>query len=425
MKTPVQEHPLRGRKLYIPPMAYGSASALAAVFRSLGVDAQPTPPSNERTLELGGRYASGDECHPEKVTLGDFLRITEEKDFDPEKTAFFMPTAGGPCRFGQYSNLLRAVLDDLGLENVLVFAPTSKDGYAGIGTENVERAAWRALVGADVLRKMQLRTRPFETVKGDTDTVYHEGIQRLIEVLEKQGLSTGKRLDRIVEVLTISRDAFRALPSRYDPSRPLIGIVGEIFCRLNRFANEDLARKVEEQGGVTWLSDICEWVWYTNSEKKIRIRDEGKNVAARLAKQKVTAFVQHADEHAMYKPFEEDFVGFEEPESIEEVLDLARPYLPQRGALGEMILSVGKTCYLHKKGADGVIDISPFSCMNGIVCEAIYPRISEDHDDMPIRNFYFDGTQVDMEQQIGIFIELARSYQARKKTERRHPKSFA
>jgi len=90
-----------------------------------------------------------------------------------------------------------------------------------------------------------------------------------------------------------------------------------------------------------------------------------------------------------------------------------------------MVLSVGKAGYLHAKGADGVIDISPFSCMNGIVSEAVYPEVAKDHDGIPIRNFYFDGTQVDLEQQIGIFLELARSYQARKKIERRYPPYFA
>jgi predicted nucleotide-binding protein (sugar kinase/HSP70/actin superfamily) len=404
-------------------MAYGSATLVAAVFRSSGIDAEPTPPSNERTLLLGGRHTSGDECYPEKVTLGDFLRITERDDFDPAKTALFMPTAGGPCRFGQYAVLLEKVLRDIGYEDVLVFSPSSKDGYHGIG-ENMERKVWRALASADVLRKMLLRTRPYERTPGDADGVYEEGLAGLTRVLEKPRVSQGKRLEMIVEVLVAARDRFRAIPADYLQDRPLIGIVGEIFCRLNRFSNEDLARKVEEQGGETWLSDIAEWVWYTNSEKRIRIKSEGRNAAGRLAKAMVKEFVQRADEHAMYEPFEEDFVGVEEPDDIHAILDGASPYLPQEGALGEMVLSVGKSIHLHSKGADGVIDISPFSCMNGIVSEGVYPRISEDHDGLPIRNFYFDGTQVDLDQQIGIFLELARSYRARKKISPRYPKHW-
>ncbi|MFH1679767.1 MAG: hypothetical protein ABIH26_03885 [Candidatus Eisenbacteria bacterium] len=415
---------LKGRKLYIPPMAYGSARATAAVFRSAGIDAEPTPPSNERTIELGSRYTSGDECYPEKVTLGDFLRVAERGDFDPSKTAFFMPTASGPCRFGQYAQLLETVFREIGADDVYVFSPSSRDGYDGIGSENMERAVWRGLIAADALRKMLLRARPYETREGDTDAVYEEGVSRLCGVLEKTGLPAGRRLDEIGGALRGVRERFLAVPAKYEKGKPLVGIVGEIFCRMNRFSNEDLARKVEEQGGESWLSDIGEWVWYTNSEKKIRIRDEGHHVAARLAKAKIKEMVQRADEHAIYKPFEEDFAGIEEPESIEVILDHAAPYLPRRGALGEMVLSVGKSVYLHSKGADGIIDISPFSCMNGIVCEAVYPQISKDHDSIPIRNFYFDGTQVDLEQQIGIFLELARSYHSRKTIERRYPAYF-
>ena len=75
-----------------------------------------------------------------------------------------------------------------------------------------------------------------------------------------------------------------------------------------------------------------------------------------------------------------------------------------------MVLNVGKVVYLAKKGAAGIIDISPFTCMNGIVCEAIYPRISRDLGGIPIRNFYFDGTQSDLDRDLGVYMELARSY---------------
>ena len=100
------------------------------------------------------------------------------------------------------------------------------------------------------------------------------------------------------------------------------------------------------------------------------------------------------------------------------------PYLPHAGALGEMVLSIGKAIYLYEKGADGIIDISPFTCMNGIICEAVYPRVSKDHDDLPISIFYFDGTQNDLDTDIGIFLELARTYQRRKHKTRRYPAYF-
>ncbi len=128
------------------------------------------------------------------------------------------------------------------------------------------------------------------------------------------------------------------------------------------------------------------------------------------------------DEHAMYGPFHDDFVGYEEPEDVREVLEMSLPYLPYTGALGEMVLSSGKSIYMYEKGADGIIDISPFTCMNGIVTEAVYPSLSKDLDDLPIRVFYFDGTQGDLERDVGIFIELARTYQRRKHKTRTLPR---
>jgi len=110
---------------------------------------------------------------------------------------------------------------------------------------------------------------------------------------------------------------------------------------------------------------------------------------------------------------------------VHDVLEYSWPYLPYTGSLGEMVLSMGKAVYLYHKGADGIIDISPFTCMNGIVTEAIYPVVQRDCDGIPIRTFYFDGTQSDLERDVGIFIELAKTYQRRKKIQRRYPAVFA
>jgi signal transduction histidine kinase len=58
------------------------------------------------------------------------------------------------------------------------------------------------------------------------------------------------------------------------------------------------------------------------------------------------------------------------------------------------------------------------SRLNGIVSESIYPKLSKDYGGIPIRNFYFDGTQMDLENDLGIFMELVHNY-SRRKTKRR------
>ena len=51
--------------------------------------------------------------------------------------------------------------------------------------------------------------------------------------------------------------------------------MGEIYIRSNRFSNNDLVRKIEEQGGAVWLAPIGEWISYVNytSKKKSKKKD--------------------------------------------------------------------------------------------------------------------------------------------------------
>jgi predicted nucleotide-binding protein (sugar kinase/HSP70/actin superfamily) len=415
---------LQGRTLYLPQMPYGGSYLLAAAIRSIGVDATTTTDSDARTLELGGKVTSGDECYPQKITMGDFLRIIEDEGRD--NVAFLMPTANGPCRFGQYLTLIRTKLDELGYEDVPIMTITSNDGYASIGehSQSLIRTAWRAVICQDILMKALLKTRPYELEKGATDTAYQQSLEDVGEAISAVNVSDKERLARTRDALTRSRERFGRVPVRYDRTRPLIGVVGEIFCRHNTFSNFDLVRLVEEQGGECWLADIGEWVWYVDDEHRRRLLDQGRRYTGENLGRYIRTKVMHSDEQALYGTWEGEFIGYEEPHSVREVLELSKPYLPYTGALGEMVLSTGKSIYMHQKGADGIIDISPFTCMNGIVTEAVYPSVQRALDGMPIRVFYFDGTQSDLERDVGIFLELARTYQRRKKAVRRYPAYF-
>ncbi len=407
--------PLNKRKLYIPQMSYEAAATMAAAFRSIGVDAEPSPTGDEHTYELSRKYLSGDECLPEAVTLGNFLKVAERPDYDPEKTAFMLPTSNGPCRYGHYLPLAKRVFHDLRREDVLFAAPTSSDGYGGIGDEanNLVRTGWRAAVTADILRKMLLKTRPYETEPGTTDRVFSEALETVCKVLEVPGVPHRRRMKQLLSTLEEVRQSFRAIPVDLSQDKLLIGIVGEIYCRHNNFSNNDMFRLIEKYGGVVWVSDIAEWVMYTNDEEVWRLQRYGKQVSLQMFGSKLKQAVMHHDEEKIVNVFRDDIRGFEEPQHVREILDMARPYLPREGSRGEMVMSMGKTLWYHKKGAAGVIDISPFTCMNGIITEAVYPRVSRDHDGFPIRVFYFDGLKTDVESDLEIFMELARNYQRR------------
>ncbi len=417
---------LWGRTLYIPQMSYCAARAMAAAFESIGIKAQSLPDSDARTLDLGGKYLFGEECLPAKVVLGNFMKIVENPNFDPRETAFFLPTSDGPCSYGQYLPYLRKVLMELGIQDVIVISPGCVDRYEGFGkyANELFRTAWRAVVASDILRKLLLKTRPYELEIGISDREFHECLEQICQPLSERNISHKQRLKNLISVLTHVRDKFRKIPTNYTKEKPLIGMVGDIFCRLDDFSNNFLVEKIEEYGGEVWMCNMAGLFWYFNEDQRRDLTRKGKRFSWQMLSAKIKFAIQKSDERALYKPFEEDFRGYEEPQHIREVLDDIEPYLPPTGALGEMVVTTGSSIYLYKKEADGVVDISPFTCMQGVVCEAVYPQLSRDHDHFPLRTFYFDGTQTDLDRDVGIFMELAKSYQRKKKVNRVYPCYF-
>jgi predicted nucleotide-binding protein (sugar kinase/HSP70/actin superfamily) len=417
---------LTGKTLYIPRMSIEGAACMAAAYRSMGVNGQMVPESDATSLEMARQYTIGEECFPEIVTLGGFLKIITEKSFDPQKTAFLMPTAGGPCRFGQYKSLLEKILEEQDLSEVMVVAPSSANGYEAIGGNagDLVRLGWWSIVCADALRKLLLQTRPYELNPGETDKIHRENLAELCKLIERPDMERQEKFTAMKDLLRNLAQNYARIPANYSRDKLLVGIVGEIYCRLDDFTNSFLIRRLEKFGAEVWLASISEWVFYTNFMQKTDLRLQGERFSKAMLGTLVRNKIQTRNEHQLLSGLHHRFRGYEEPENIKYLVDLASPYLPYTGALGEMVLNVGGAIHYHHKGADGIIDISPFTCMNGIVCEAIYPRVSRENDNIPIKNFYFDGTEIDYDQDVEIFLELASTYQRNKKVKRIFPGYF-
>jgi len=416
-----------GKDLYIPGMDYAGTRLISSVFKSFGVNAIPCVYPDSTTLELGAKYTSGEECLPEKITIGEFMKVVLNPNFDASKAAFFMPLSNGPCRFGQYAPYFRLVLNNMGFNHVDVCSPTCEDGYAGLADDSnsLMLKAWISLVSADIIRRMLHKVRPYEKMKGTSDKVFERAIERCEHILSQKNTSFISSYRNLKIALKDIRYEFISIPCDFSKPRPLIGVVGEIYCRLDTFANNDIIRNLEELGAEAWLSDISEWIWYSNWEEKRNIRYGHSNYSITMLTAKFKHSIQHYLEKSLYSIFKKEFYGYEEAKSIDEILEYANPYLNKDTSLGEMVLNAGKAIYLYNKGADGIIDLSPFSCMNGIISEAVYPSLSKDFNDFPIKSVYVDGSaNKAMERDLPIFIELVKSYQSKKTIKRAYPWYF-
>ncbi len=81
-----------------------------------------------------------------------------------------------------------------------------------------------------------MQTRPYEKNKGDSDNAYHRALNRLIQTVERQGT--------VGDCGRFAADLFASLSVNKKESKPLIGIVGEIFVRSNQFSNNFIVSTV-------------------------------------------------------------------------------------------------------------------------------------------------------------------------------------
>ena len=372
------------RKVYIPPMT-DQAYAAAAAFRACGVDAEVLPRSDDETLRLGRKLTSGKECYPCILTTGDLAKLTRRPDFDPEKTAFFMPAAYGPCRFGQYHRFQRLALNELGFPQVPIYSPDQSDemyeelDLAGGG--DMVRLAWRGLVAVDLIQKGLLQARPYEINPGETEQVYEECLDDICDTLAAKG--------DLKECLRRCRVRQETVPVQASGSKPCVGVVGEIYVRNNEYSNENAVRAIERFGGEVWMPPFSEWLLYTNETNfaEARLRGRWKS----LAGFKITHHYQLKDLHELEHIYEGFLRNFHEPE-IKTTYEYASPYL-HPSFEGEAILSIGKCKDFIEKGASGLVNILPFTCMPGTIVTALLKRFREDNDGIPFLDMAFDGQE--------------------------------
>ncbi|MGB8225385.1 MAG: acyl-CoA dehydratase activase [Sedimentisphaerales bacterium] len=388
MKKAVQT--IGNRKIYVPYMgdcSYG----MAAAIKAHGRDAEVMKCADEQGLLIGRRFTTGKECLPCTITIGDMLITTQRKDFDSENSAFFMPSASGPCRLGLYNCMQRLVLKYAGLPEAFVVSPnqdtTFYEELAGCTDKNRSRFmldAWVVMVGIDLLGKLLLKVRPYARDRKAVGQIYDECLKIWIKAAENRAAFSRQK-----KLMADFARRFSALEFDYTVRKPCIGVVGEIYVRSHPFANNNIIKQLESLGAACNLAPLAEWVYYTNfirldSAKRNR---DFKNYLVNF----MTDFLERRIEKALAAPLEKKFGKLAEGKTSQ-LLNYSRPYM-DAAFEGEAILSIAKTVEFFHDGFAGVVNVMPFSCMPSTIVSSITPQLSKDCENMPILNISFDGSE--------------------------------
>lgn len=398
------------KKVLLVPRMSAHSEVFCAAAEAYGAKAITLPEPDDKNLLYSNSVTSGKECLPYRVTLGDFIRFFRENGhsaIDIGELEGFMAGSFGPCRLGKYALEQIRVLRELGFD-IPIRTTVSNNGYRDVNLgRDFELLAWKGLVAVDFLDRMVRRSRPYEKKAGDSDQLYSQYLSRIVACIRTK--------DDVRSVLKDAGVQFRALVDRDEPRRPLVGINGEIFLRLNRFSNKDLERTCEKAGLEVVVSSMGEWVeyiYFRGVEDAVKEKKLKKILVAAIKR-----WVLLRNEHAIGEELRE-FMPFKEP-STQEILKLSGEYLSPRCG-SEAVLSIGAGIeWMENPRFAGVISVMPHGCMPGGIVAAMSSKFSTKYN-KPWLNLTYDGfPETSNLAKVNSFAELIRFCHKEKKPEAR------
>lgn len=368
-----------GRHLLLPPMCPIGARMMAGVFRSIGYNACVMQ-ENDETLAIGYKHTSGGECVPCPSTTGALIHHMDKHNLKPEEVIFFMPTACGPCRFGQYAKLDEIIFGKKDWKKIQILSPSAENAYAGLPLDARKRL-FHAIIIGDILRKIGMKIRPYETVKGSTDLLLERWTERFETAFSRVDHDAPRLLkEMITEVQTIKIKQVK---------KPLVGIVGEIYVRSDPYINRNLYRRIEELGGEAWLAPISEWILYTSECSRLVAKENREGILKKLGQWLENHWFLHVENK--YYTIADPILHDRHEPHIPAIMEIGERFLPWQFE-GESILTLGRAVlFKERDGANAIVNASPMFCMPGTVTTSIFPQIERELG-IPILCNFYDGS---------------------------------
>jgi len=362
-----EEHSLSDQKVHLilPSMGRYLSEAGAAVFRGAGIHASALPPADEAALKLGRGNTSCKECLPLLLTVGSLLKYINERESNNEALIYFMPTTSGPCRFGQYSEFMKGLINKLSLENVALFSLSSENSYAGLGTTDLTATLWFATIIADSFEEIYSslltnavdRSLAMDTLEGEW--------KRVLGALEAP-----HTLKQITKILEMTANTLKQIPVRRTMAdTPTVLLSGEIFVRHDDISRQYIVEELADRGIATKVSTLAEWIYYTDWLVKNNLSAGNQGFKDKLSLSFRNVFMKKY-ERTVRDILSKSGLCEDKTEDVNHIIKHTR-HLVNPELTGEAILTTGTAINEVLDHYCGVIAIGPFGCMPTRVAEAI------------------------------------------------------
>ena len=322
---------------------------LKALLVSLGANVVIPPYNSNEALELGVRNSIEGICLPYKLNLANYIMA-----LDRGANTLMMFQAPGSCRLGNYTKMAQKTLKSMGYNfDMVIF-----DMYQSKMKQTLQAFwhvthcinPWKYYKGfslgfnkffaMDTAERLLFHIRPRELNKGDAEKCYEKWL-KIID--ETNSVWKAKQLKK-----KIIKD-FEKIPEDNVKQVPVIYLTGEFFVLLDPYTNQNIEKELGDMG--------------IEVQRQIMFGDWLEHVLK-------PSLFYHKESHR------------------ERSVKYSNKYM-KRAIGGECIETIGDAVYGAKHKVDGIIHISPFSCMPEIVAQNILPKVSRE-EDIPVMSLVLD-----------------------------------
>lgn len=345
-------------RIVLPAMGRFAHEALINAFQKVGIRAYGLPPADEEVLKLGRGNSTCKECLPLQTTVGSMLKYFRDDRPDGEVTAYFMPGAGGPCRFGQYNVFSRRLIERHRIPDAAVLTLNASNGYMGLG-DRFTLPAWRAIIIGDVMYEIWSTLLAAARDRDSALEIFFREWNDLVSVIHLSWRQIRNRLKAAASKLA-------QIPLKRPYAEiPKISLIGEIYVRNDPISLQSLVEKLADRGFIVRTSQTSEWIKYVDWLIKHKVEGDGPDLPFWIR-----YYVKRYFDNKIRDLLAPSGLFFHETLKVEDLIQAGEKFISPM-LTGEAILTVGAALHEILHPACGIVSIGPFGCMPTRVAESI------------------------------------------------------
>ena len=404
-----------GYTILAPQMSPIHFDLLEPIFKKYGYHIEVLANDNRAAIDMGLKFVNNDACFPSITVVGQIMDAVLSGKYDTDKLAVMMTQTGGCCRASNYVGFIRRALDKAGLGHIPVISLNTNGMETNEGfklSPGLLFTALRGVVYGDLFMRCLYRVRPYEKEKGSANALHQKWLEIAIDSLvnSKSKWSYKAVCSGIVE-------AFDTLPIDETLRKPRVGVVGEILVKYMPLANNHLVDLLEAEGAEAVVPDLMDFLNYCvyNGDYKHEFLGAGWTSAA-TAKLGVDAIrlIRKPALDALEKSRR-----FEPPMPIEQVAELAKPFLSIGNQYGEGWFLTGEMAELVLSGTPNIVCIQPFACLpNHVVGKGVIKALKKAYPQSNIVAVDYDpgASEVNQLNRIKLMLSTAKKRLAEEET---------